>query len=673
MILGCEPGDRAGEIAGEPRTCGGVGEADLGLQGERGNAAATGFAAGALTGDLLDHLRRHRDEIGAREPVGDLCRVRGDGAERGRADEIGAGDGTKQPLGAASPLPHADFFDEALLLQQPEMVVELLPRLAQPPGETGRGVRLGELAEQPQPQRMEEGGSGLGVVDDVEWLGGGGHGPTVHWTKIFVNSPTLAAPIDCRYALRMFPLRSLVLCAAAAATPVLVRAQNLPPQAHQQLAREILAQLIAIRTTDSVGATPAAEALAVRFKASGFPAADIQLVGPHPAHQNIVVRFRGDGTGGKPILFISHLDVVEAKREDWSLDPFALTERDGWFFGRGTYDIKDEVADLTANFIRLKQEGFTPTRDLILAFTDGEEGGDYNGAEWLLANRRSLVEAEFVINTDAAGGQTKNGRHTWNPVQTSEKLYVTYVLEVTNPGGHSSEPVPDNAIYRLAAGLQRLSRYDFPVQLTETTRGYFRTVAKQEQGQVAADMLAITRTPPDPKAAARLGASSPYYHAMMRNTCVATMLQAGDQENALPQRARATIQCRLLPGVDPERIRRTLAGVVADTAISVTLANTPQPSPASPIRPDLMGTIQRITSEMWPGTLVLPVMDPWSSDGALFRQAGFPTYGLSAVFADVDSVTSHGKDERVGVKEFYEGVEFMYRLIRTLGSAKGSS
>jgi acetylornithine deacetylase/succinyl-diaminopimelate desuccinylase-like protein len=460
---------------------------------------------------------------------------------------------------------------------------------------------------------------------------------------------------------------SLVLCVAAAATPVAVRAQNLPPEAHRQLAREILAQLIAIRTTDSLGATPAAQALAARFKAAGFPAEDIQVLGPHPAHQNLVVRFRGDGTGGKPILFLSHLDVVDAKREDWSVDPFVLTERDGWFYGRGTYDIKDEVADLSANFIRLKREGFTPSRDLTLVFTDGEEGGDFNGADWLVSNHRDLVAAEYAINTDAAGGQTKNGRHTWNPVQTSEKLYVTYTLEVTNPGGHSSEPVPDNAIYRLAGGLDRLSRYDFPVRLTETTRGYFRTIAKRDQGQVAADMLAITRTPPDPKAAARLGASSPYYHAMMRNTCVATMLAAGHAENALPQRAQATIQCRLLPGEDPERTRRTLARVMADSAIRVTLANQPRPSPASPIRPALMTTIARITSEMWPGTRVLPVMDPWSSDGGYYRQAGIPVYGLSAVFGDIDDIRSHGRDERVGVKEFYEGVEFMYRFIKAVG------
>lgn len=459
---------------------------------------------------------------------------------------------------------------------------------------------------------------------------------------------------------------TLLWAAGAALVPSASRAQTLPPPEHRQLAREILAELVAMNTTEANGSTPAAQVLAARFKAAGFPDSDVILLGPHPAHQNIVVRYRGDGSGGKPILFISHLDVVEARPEDWSVNPFTLTERDGRFYGRGTYDIKDEVADLTANFIRLKREGFTPTRDLVLAFTDGEEGGDFNGAEWLLANHRDLVDAEYVINTDAAGGQIVRGKHLRNPVQTSEKLYVTYTLEVVNPGGHSFEPVPDNAIYRLAGGLHRLSRFDFPVKLSETTRGYFRSIAKLEQGQLATDLLAITRTPPDPKAVARVGVS-PFYHAMMRNTCVATMVAAGEAENALPQRAQATIQCRLLPGEDPERVRRTLVGVVADSAITVKLANEPRPSPASPIRPDLMATIERITTEMWPGTVTLPVMDPWSSDGPYFRRAGIPVYGLSAVFNDVDDIRSHGRDERVGITEFYEGVEFMYRFIRAIG------
>jgi acetylornithine deacetylase/succinyl-diaminopimelate desuccinylase-like protein len=282
------------------------------------------------------------------------------------------------------------------------------------------------------------------------------------------------------------------------------------------------------------------------------------------------------------------------------------------------------------------------------------------------------VDAAYVINTDAGGGQLVKGKHLRNPVQTSEKVYVTYKLDVVNPGGHSSLPVPDNAIYRLAGGLQRFSRFDFPVRLNETTRAFFQIISRQESGQVAADMLAITRVAPSPRAVARLGAS-PYYHAMMRNTCVATLLEAGHAENALPQRAEATMQCRLLPGEDLEGVRRTIQRVVADSQIAVTIANEPRPSPASPVNPEIMEPVQRITTAMWPGAVVLPVMDPWSTDGLHFRRAGIPVYGVSAVFVDVDDTRAHGRDERVGVREFYEGVEFMYRLMQALAGTGQAS
>lgn len=459
---------------------------------------------------------------------------------------------------------------------------------------------------------------------------------------------------------------SLALCAGLVWAPFTAAAQTLPPPDQQKLARQILQELIEINTTEANGSTPAAEVLAARFRAAGFADADVLLVGPNPRHLNLVVRYHGSAkTAARPILFIAHLNVVEARREDWSMDPFTLTEKDGYFYGRGTSDIKDEVADLASNFIRLKREGFAPARDMILAFTDDEEGGEFNGAKWLVANRRDLVDVAYVINVDAAGGQLKDGKHLRNPVQTSEKLYVTYTMEVVNPGGHSSMPVPDNAIYRLARGLERLSRFEFPARLNETTRAYFKAIAGQEPGQVGADLAAIARGKPDPRAVARLGAS-PFYHAMMRNTCVATMLQAGHAENALPQRAQATIQCRLLPGEEPDSVRRTLRRVVSDTQIAVTMANVPNPSPASPVDPEIMEPVRRITTEMWPGAVVLPVMDPWSTDGLHFRRAGIPVYGVSAVFIDVDDSRAHGRDERVGVTEFYEGVEFMYRLIRSL-------
>ncbi len=456
----------------------------------------------------------------------------------------------------------------------------------------------------------------------------------------------------------------LLLGAALAALPGLVHAQTLPPPAHRQLAREILAELVAINTTVDSGATRAARALAARLVAGGFPEADVHLAGPRPHKQNLVVRLRGRGQG-EPILFLAHLDVVEARREDWSVEPFQLTERDGWFYGRGTSDIKDEAADLIANLLRLRAERFVPRHDIIVALTDDEEGGDDNGAAWLLQHRPELIRARYVINTDAGGGQMERGRRLRFPVQTSEKVYATYFLESAGPGGHSSLPGRDNTIYTLAKGLDRLSGYDFPVRLTESVQGFFQRSAGQEGGQLASDLRAVSGGAPDSAALERLGAT-PMYNSSMRTTCVATMLQAGHAENALPQRARATIQCRLLPGDSPEQIRDTLVRVLADSQIRVTLDGDPQPVPASPLSPAVMTAVERITRQMWPGVVVLPIMDPWSTDAVHFRGAGVPVYGVSGVFYDIDDVRAHGRDERIGVQSFYEGVEFMYRLMKGL-------
>jgi len=450
--------------------------------------------------------------------------------------------------------------------------------------------------------------------------------------------------------------------------PSLAISQTLPPPEHRQLARAILEQLVEINTVRDSGATRAATALAKRLTGGGFPAEDLQLVGPKPHKQNLVVRLRGRGKG-EPILFLAHLDVVEARREDWSLDPFTLTERDGYFYGRGTMDIKDEAADLMANLLRLKAEGYVPDRDIVVALTDDEEGGDDNGVSWLLQHRPELIRAAYVINTDAGGGQMEHGRRLRNPVQTSEKIYATYLLEVTGAGGHSSLPPRDNAIYTLAQGLDRLSRFHFPVRLNPTTRAFFRQLARQEKGQIAGDLRAVSGESSNPQAARRL-AAVPMYNSSMRTTCVATMLQAGHAENALPQRAQATIQCRLLPGDSPEETRATLARVVADTLIRVTLPDKPEISPASPLSPEVMTAVERVTAAMWPGVVVLPVMDPWSTDGALLRRAGVAVYGLSGIFYDIGDVRAHGKDERVGVQSFYEGVEFMYRLMKELATIR---
>jgi acetylornithine deacetylase/succinyl-diaminopimelate desuccinylase-like protein len=441
----------------------------------------------------------------------------------------------------------------------------------------------------------------------------------------------------------------------------------MPPPEYQRLARDIFEQLIEIDTTHAKGSTAAAEAMASRLLAAGFPAEDVRVLGPRPEKGNLVARLRGQGRA-EPILFVAHLDVVEARREDWSYDPFTLTEEDGWFYGRGTGDIKNEAADLIVNLLRLRAEKYVPRGDIIVALTEDEEaGGDANGARWLLENHRDLIEAPFVINTDAAGGQIENGRHVRNPVQTSEKGYVTYELEVRNPGGHSSMPRRDNAIYTLARGLERFSHFEFPVRFNDTTQAYFTAMAQQADADLRRDLLAAVANPPDPAAVERV-AQQPMYNAMMRTTCVATVVQAGDAENALPQRANATIQCRLLPGDEIEQVRSTIAATLADPDISVEVSGDPVVAPASPVPPAIMQSVQRITDQMWEDVVVLPVMDPWSTDGVWFRRAGMPVYGVSAVFIDVDDVRSHGKDERILVKSFYEGVEFMYRFMKDLTS-----
>jgi len=347
----------------------------------------------------------------------------------------------------------------------------------------------------------------------------------------------------------------------------------------QKLAREIFSELIEIKTTHAIGATRAAEAMAVRLRSAGFSDNDIHVLGPLADKRNLVVRLRGSGRA-KPILFLAHLDVVEARPEDWTFDPFKFLEREGYFYGRGTTDVKDEAADLIVNLIRLKKQGYSPDRDIIVALTDDEESGDdTNGVAWLLANHPNLIDAEYCINTDGGSGDIRNGRHVLLEIQTGEKVYVSFQLEVKNKGGHSSLPVKDNAIYRLAQGLVRLSQFEFPVRLNDTTRTFFERMASREKGPLAKDLSAMALPAIEMQAANRLASSSAYYNAMMRTTCVATLLSAGHAENALPQTARATLNCRLLPDDEPDRVRKTLEQVLADSQIAVSLVNKPRPSP----------------------------------------------------------------------------------------------
>ncbi|HEV8660394.1 MAG TPA: M20/M25/M40 family metallo-hydrolase [Thermoanaerobaculia bacterium] len=433
----------------------------------------------------------------------------------------------------------------------------------------------------------------------------------------------------------------------------------------RQLVRDIYRQLIEINTTESVGnMTTAAEAMAVRLRAAGFPESDVKMLAPEPRHGNLVARLRGTGAK-KPILLLAHLDVVEARREDWSTDPFKLVEQDGWFYGRGTGDDKAMAAIWIATLIRLKQEHFVPNRDIIVALTADEETGDYNGVSWLVDNHRNLIDAALAIN-EGGGGAIKEGKYLYNGVGASEKVYVTLALTVRNKGGHSSVPQKPNAIYQLAAGLTRLVDYEFPVKLNEVTRAYFRRLADIEGGALAADMRALADHE-DPSAAARV-AQTPAYNARMRTTCVATRLDAGHADNALPQMAKATVNCRVLPGEDPEEVRKTVVRVLNDPAIEVVWIDKAKPSVPSPLSPEIMKPVEQLTSEFWPGVPVLPLMASGASDSLYVRNAGIPTYGISAMFGDINENRAHGKDERVGVKQFYDSAQFLYALVKRLSS-----
>ncbi len=437
---------------------------------------------------------------------------------------------------------------------------------------------------------------------------------------------------------------------------------------HQQLARDIHKELVEINTVTAIGDTlKAAQAMADRLKAAGFADADVRVLSPAPRKGNLVARLRGTGQR-KPILLLAHTDVVAAAASDWSSEPFKLLERDGYLYGRGVWDNKFMAAAFVANLIRYKREGYRPHRDLIVALETDEEILDANamGIQWLLKNHRDLIDAEFALN-EGGGVGLLNGKPLSNSVQTSEKVSLSYQLEVKNPGGHSSLPSKDNAIIRLAEGLVRLGRFDFPVQLNETTRRNFELGAALVDPQVGADMRAVALPQPDAQAVARLS-TTVRYNAQMRTTCVATMMTAGHAVNALPQTARATVNCRILPGEPVEDVQKTLVSVLADEQISVTPRGTPVLSAPSPLNPEIMRVVEQLTAEFWPGIPVLPTMLAAATDGSYLRNAGIPTYGHSGLATDVADVRVHGKDERILVKSFHDGHEYLYRLVKALSS-----
>jgi acetylornithine deacetylase/succinyl-diaminopimelate desuccinylase-like protein len=441
-------------------------------------------------------------------------------------------------------------------------------------------------------------------------------------------------------------------------------AEIMPPDAEQRLAREIYKQMIEVKSGFTTGTTtPIAESVAARFKAAGFPASDVFVGGAIPAKANVVVRYHGTGAR-KPILLLAHIDVVEAKREDWTVDPFVFLEKDGYFYGRGTADDKAQAAVWVATLLRFKREGYRPDRDLILALTADEEGGGpYNGVDWLLQKHRDLIESEFAIN-EGARGMIVNGKYVEHDIGLAEKQFVNLRWEVRNKGGHSARPVPDNAIYHLAAALHRLAGFEFDFHLNDITREYFRQAAKTASGTLAADMTRIAEG--DREAMRRVAAQSAPLNAMMRTTCVATQLEGGHATNALPQLAAANINCRLLPDDSADRVVAELTKLIADDQVKITITTNEGASPASPLRPDIMRAFTRVTDTMWPGVIPVPTMAVGGSDGRYLRIAGIPTYGVQGFFQDRDDVRAHGRDERMPVRSFYEGQTFLYEFVKAL-------
>ncbi len=437
------------------------------------------------------------------------------------------------------------------------------------------------------------------------------------------------------------------------------------PERIRATGRELLQELIEVDTTSAHGTTAAVERLAQRFIAAGFAPADVLVVGDNPLKRNLVVRVHGRGER-EPVLLFAHLDVVDAPRADWHYDPFKLTEDGGYFYGRGTIDIKGAAAGLVSALLRMHEEGVTPRGDYILALTAGEEDGADNGIQWLLAHRPELIKAAYSLNQDDNGPALRNGRPADLTIETAEKIYLSYTMTVRSPGGHSSLPTPDNAIYRLAQALVKLSGYQFPLRTSAVTRNYFAGLASQYSGQTAADLRAVARDPSDMAAMTRVAASSTYNNAQLRSTCVATLLQAGPAENALPQMAQATVNCRLLPDEDPAQVDAVLKQVVADPQIQIKRVAEPNLSPASPVDAALFKQIADVAATVWGTIPVTPYMSAGASDSVFLRAKGLPSYVFDGIAADVDDDRWHARDERIPVASFYQSLEFDYRLLKAL-------
>ena len=443
--------------------------------------------------------------------------------------------------------------------------------------------------------------------------------------------------------------------------------------------RDLYKELVETNTTLSAGScTLAAERMAARLRAAGFSDSDLHpfSVPDHPKEGGLVAIYPGRDPKLKSILLLAHIDVVEAKREDWERDPFKLVEENGFFYARGAFDDKAEAAIWVDTLIRFKHEKYKPRRTVKLALTCGEEtSGAFNGAQWLAEHDKELIDSELAINEGAFGEMDRDGNRIALQVQAGEKMSQNFRLEVTNKGGHSSRPIKDNAIYHLAGALKNIEAYDFPAQFTDGSRAYFTGMAKIQAARgnqdVADAMNALVKDPGDTRAIALVAAKDPSWNATMRTTCVATMLDGGHATNALPQRARANINCRIFPGVPAEAVRQKLEEIVADPAVKVTTLETRGPSsPPPPLTPRVMGPVEKLAAQFWPGVPVLPVLQAGATDGEFLNAAGIPTYGIEPVFVGPDLGGVHGLNEHIGVKSLLEGRDFLYRLVKLYADAK---
>jgi acetylornithine deacetylase/succinyl-diaminopimelate desuccinylase-like protein len=474
-------------------------------------------------------------------------------------------------------------------------------------------------------------------------------------------------------------MRKVLTAAATAALLGLSLPLSAAPADGEAQFRDLYKELVETNTTLSAGnCTLAAERMAAHLKAAGFADSELHVftAPDHPKEGGLVAIYPGRDPKLKAILLLAHIDVVEAKREDWTRDPFTLVEENGNFYARGASDDKAEAAIWVDTLSRYRAEKYRPLRTLKLALTCGEEtAGAFNGAQWLTENRRELIDAEFALNEGAAGELDASGKRVALEVQAGEKFPQNFRLEVTNPGGHSSRPVKENAIYRLAAALTRIQGYEFPAQFTDGNRGYFQGMAKLQEAKgetaTAAAMNAFLKDPNDTKAIALVSAKDPSWNATLRTTCVATMLDGGHATNALPQRARANINCRIFPGVSAEIVRAKLEEVIADPAVKVITLETRGPSsPPPPLTPRIMGPVEALAKEYWPGVPVLPILQPGATDGEFLNASGIPTYGFEPIFIGKDLGNIHGLNEYINIKALMQGREFLYRLVKIYADQK---